>query len=557
METEKETAQLYREKQYAKLERNFVKYSDLCRVVRLDSHADNESFSTIPVIGEGVVGKYSKIWNDMENSSPNIIVRESVYKKLCKADEALKRINSDWQLLVIYGYRSMDVQQRAFEAKYEELKDKYINQDELLEAVHRLIAVPEVAGHPTGGAVDVVIQNIKSHSMLDFGSEPLDFSTKKMYYASMEISKEAEKNRQLLRRLMGEQDFVPYDGEWWHFSYGDKEWAYYNHRKAARKKKGEADYRDIVYLYGKKDLFEITYTDKYRASSVEPTVCDVVRLAVQKSGRLTGETISLLERSGIDVVAEQDKFYGKCRNFPLELLFVRDDDIPNLVQAGVADIGVVGENVYIEQKCNCHKLLPLGFGRCSLALAVPNESPIKTVYDLSGKKIATSYRNSTMQFLNEMDVANVEIVEISGSVEIAPSIGYADAIVDLVSTGNSLRQSNLRYLQTIYESQSILIGNTHSLPVFKQETIDKLVQRFEGCLKAKKFKSLVFTCQADKVASIHQIEGKRIVIENKTAIDDAVSIQLVVEKNFMWDVIDTLKNIGIADIMVLDVEGFV
>lgn len=552
--------QEYIEEQYSRLEKSFVNYSDLCRVVRLDSHTDDESFYTIPVIGSGVIGKYSKIWNDMEISSPNIIVRETVYKKLCKVDEALKRINENLQLLVIYGYRSMEIQKKAFDIKYEELKNKYNCSDELLEAVHRLIAVPEVAGHPTGGAVDVVICELNTHKILDFGSEPLDFSTKKMYYASTEISKEARSNRQLLRRLMGEQDFVPYDGEWWHFSYGDKEWAFYNFRKNTRKgsKRNEITNQDIIYLYGKKDLFEITYTDKYRNSASESKISDndIVRFAVQKSGRLTTETISLLERAGIDVVAEKDKFFGKCLNFPLELLFVRDDDIPSLVQSGVADIGVVGDNVYIEQKCDCPKLLSLGFGRCSLALAVPKNSSIRTVRDLAGKKIATSYRHSTIQFLKEMEVSKVDIVDISGSVEIAPTIGFSDAIVDLVSTGNSLRQNNLRYLQTIYESQSILIS-TQSLSDSKKGTIDKLVQRFEGCLKAKKYKSLVFVCPRDKIDYIHQIEGKKIVIENRNASEDTVSVQFVVEKKHLWSAIDKLKSMELINIMVLDVESFV
>jgi len=506
-----------------------------------------------------VIGRYPKNLKDMEKSSPNIIVRETVYKKLCKVDEALKRRNGNWQLLVLYGYRSIDIQKNMFNIQYEKYRNEYINHDELIEAVHRIVAVPEVSGHPTGGAVDVTIFNFVTNEMLDFGGEPLVFSSKNVYYDTPNLTENCKLNRKILRAEMGKQGFAPYDGEWWHFSYGDKEWAFYNYRENIRKnsENNELVYQDIISLYDQKKMSEITYTDKYRISILEPAINDVVRLALQKNGRLTTETISLLEKAGIDVVAESDKFFGKCRNFPLELFFVRDDDIPNLVEAGVADIGIVGENIYIEQQSKCRKLMSLGYGRCSLVFAVPNNSPIKTVQELSGKRVATSYRNSTTQFLKEMDVSEVEIVDISGSVEIAPSIGYADAIVDLASTGNSLRQNNLHYLQTIYESQSILIGNDQAILSLKKPTIDKLIQRFEVCLKAKKYKSLVFTCPKEKIEAIRKIDGKQAIIEHKTNLENILSVQLVVEKNLMWDVIDSLKLMELTNILALDVEGFI
>jgi ATP phosphoribosyltransferase len=567
----KNTLEYYYNEQYEKLEKGFVKYADLCRVVRLDPNLSSEGFSIIPVIGSGVIGRYSEGYSDsreeMEQSSPNVIVRETVYKMLCKADEALKHYNKNWQILVLGGYRNLEIQQELFDKEYEKLKPRFVDCDklDLLEAVHRLVAVPEVAGHPTGGAADVTIYDFQTNEELDFGTAPIDFSTRKRYYASKEISEQAKKNRALLRKVMCEQGFVPYDGEWWHFSYGDKEWAYYSYRRQSReaaKNSGESlSQIDIMYHYAQLKSTEITYVDKYRMSDSEPVVIDnkKLRFAVQKSGRLTEQTIKLLERSGIEVVAESGKFFGKCRNFPLELLFVRDDDIPSLVESGVADIGAVGENVLFEQMLQdkVQTVLSLGFGRCSLALAVPKDANIKTVKDLKGKTIATSYRNSTLDFLSKMGVNDVKIVDITGSVEISPAIGYADAIVDLVSTGNSLRQNNLSHLQTIYESQSILIANPQSLGGDKKAIIDKLLQRFESSLGARGYKSLSFVCPQSKIKDVREISNLTNVIEAKNGLTGTSAMQFVVDKNILWTVIEKLKELDISDIFVFDVEGYI
>jgi ATP phosphoribosyltransferase len=238
---------------------------------------------------------------------------------------------------------------------------------------------------------------------------------------------------------------------------------------------------------------------------------------------------------------------------------VRDDDIPSLVEAGVADIGVIGENVFFEQKRQdkVKVLLPLGFGRCSLSLAVPKDSNIKTVKDLEGKTIATSYRNSTADFLCKMGVEGVKIVDISGSVEIAPAIGFADAIVDLVSTGNSLRQNNLCHLQTIYESQSILMANFLSFDGDKKCIIDKLLQRFECCLEAKKYKSLSFVCPKDKIDGVRNVGNLKNMTETRNAFTGAFSIQFIVEKRLLWDTIEKLKKLEISNIFVFDVEGYI
>jgi len=553
---------------YAKLERSFVTYAELTRVVILNTDTDKEPFTAIPVVGTGVIGKYESTWNDMESESPNIIVRETVYKKLCNVDKALKAKNPNWQLVVVYGYRSLDIQQAAFNRKYDELKPKYLDKNELREAVHRFYAVPEVAGHPTGGAVDVTVYDFVEDKYLDFGTEILDFSTRRIYYDAIAIEQkygreakktEATRNRKMLREIMGNEDFAPYEGEWWHFSYGDKEWAYYRWRTLARKNKEQVQHDDIQYLYGQKNLADVTYTEKYKAVSENTLDVGLVKFAVQKSGRLTDETLKLLEHSGIDVVADKGKFFGKCENYPLELLFVRDDDIPGLVASGAADIGVIGENVLIESKLKCMRLLDIGFAKCSLALAVPINSDIKTARDLKNRKVATSYRVTTEKFFKDMGVNDVEIVELSGSVEIAPIIGYADAIVDLVSTGNSLRQNQLKPLHTIQIYQSVLIGNDKAMRGDKKSKIEKLVQRFTSCINANKFKFLSFSFSNKNVNEISKIlaDCGRVTLESNNLATDETLVQLLVEKSKLWSTIDVLKQANITGIAVLDVEGYI
>lgn len=491
--------QAFWNKKYSECEQNFVTYQELTAVEELDKYTDNERFSILPSTGNGVIGKYISKFRDMENTIPNVIVRETVYEKLCRVDKALKQKNPNYQLVVTYGYRSLDIQKEIFDKRYNELKRKYDDPSELKEAVHRIIAAPEVAGHPTGGAVDVIIYDMSQNKYLDFGTAIHDFTTKKAYYDTPELGEksEAKRNRRMLRSLMGKQDFVPYDGEWWHFSYGDKEWAYYKYRKNKRKnKKGNKESLELKYKYSQKDFSEIffadMYTDKYKKVEL---VSDVwIRLAVQKDGRLTEETLTMLQVSGIEVNFDKRQFLTRCSNFPLEILFVRDDDIPQFVYSGVADIGIVGENVYYEsEKESLTILKQLGFGRCTLALAVPNDSIVKKPSDLEGKRIATSYPILTKKFFGDMGVKIQEPRPVSGSVEITPAIDFADAIVDLVSSGTSLRQNNLRFVQKILDSQSVLIANKSIIDNNDRKTkvIDNLLSKIDSCLSARKYKYII------------------------------------------------------------------
>ncbi len=215
-------------KLYQFLEERMVKYCDLKNVVVKES---GEGFVTLPNSGKNVIGRYEENLADMKKDFPKIVVRKSVAEKLNLVDDLLKKIDPDFQLLVTYGFRSLEVQKKYFAFYKKQLAEKYQDEDQLLEAVHKLIAVPEVAGHPTGGAVDVTI--LKNGVALEMGTKIYDFTTKDCYSLSPFIKKTELINRSLLRYAMLSCGFAPFDGEWWHYSFGDKEWAFYYQKKQA------------------------------------------------------------------------------------------------------------------------------------------------------------------------------------------------------------------------------------------------------------------------------------------------------------------------------------
>ncbi len=214
------------------LNNNFVKYRDLLTISDYDKETNKEKFVLIPLEDEYVFGKYKK-GMDMLEYGKQIPVRKTVYDKLIKVSQKLKIINKSYKILVVYGFREIKKQEMYFNDILKNMKNEFEDEIDLYEYIHEKIAVPSVAGHPTGGAIDVAIYNDVSKSILDFGTEILDYTSNKCYYKNEYISEDAIKNRELLRKLMLEEGFAPYDGEWWHFSYGDKEWAfYYNKDKA-------------------------------------------------------------------------------------------------------------------------------------------------------------------------------------------------------------------------------------------------------------------------------------------------------------------------------------
>lgn len=204
-----------------------------------------------------------------------------------------------------------------------------------------------------------------------------------------------------------------------------------------------------------------------------------LKLAIQKDGRLTEDAVSFLRSAGLQFENYKQKLFSSCRNFPLEIVYVRDDDIPDYVESGAVDLGIVGQNLINEIKPKVKKLLNLRYGFCSLCLAVPKESTIKSTKDLSNKIIATSYPNSTKYFFEKQNI-KVNVIKINGSVEIAPALGMADAIVDLVATGRTLALNDLRVIEKIYNSQAMLIaGSRNNLSEEKQILMQKLIKRFK------------------------------------------------------------------------------
>lgn len=219
---------------------NFVKYRDLLTINSYDEETNKEEFVLLPLQDEYVIGEYKNIRN-MREYGDRIPVRKTVYEMLIKVAKRLKMINPNYKLIVSYGYRDLKKQREYFNEIVKKVENKFKNKIDMYEYIHEKIAVPEVAGHPTGGAVDVEIYDEIERKALDFGTEILDYSTTKCYYYSNKINKIVINNRKMLRKAMLEEGFAPYDGEWWHFSYGDKEWAYYYKKEKALYNQVEAE----------------------------------------------------------------------------------------------------------------------------------------------------------------------------------------------------------------------------------------------------------------------------------------------------------------------------
>ncbi len=201
-----------------------------------------------------------------------------------------------------------------------------------------------------------------------------------------------------------------------------------------------------------------------------------LKLAIQKNGRLTDETISFLRSSGLEFESFSQRLFSTCNNFPLEILYLRVNDIADYVSSGAVDLGIIGENIFLEKRPKAKKILKLKFGFCSLVIAVKNDSNIISIKNLNNKIIATTYPKTTKNFLKRNNITS-NIVCLNGSVEIAPALGVAEAIVDLTSTGATLAQNNLRILTKIYDSEAVLIANKQTLKNGKRELLNKLLSR--------------------------------------------------------------------------------
>ncbi len=281
-----------------------------------------------------------------------------------------------------------------------------------------------------------------------------------------------------------------------------------------------------------------------------------LKIAVQKSGRLSEDSLSLLKGCNINLPKGKNKLIAPSTNFPAEVLYLRDDDIPQYVEDGIADIGILGLNVVKEKKHDVQIDKYLGFSRCRLSLAVPRNIEYQGISFFDGKKIATSYPKLTNEYLKKNGV-QAEIHEISGSVEIAPGIGLADGICDLVSTGGTLMSNGLKEVDVILKSEAVLISNPKLSPD-KQALLNKVLFRVESSLKANHYKYILLNAPNEKVKTIVDIlPGMKSPTVLPLAEAGWSSIHSVVKEDDFWNVIDQLKSYGAQGILVVPIEKMI
>ena len=281
-----------------------------------------------------------------------------------------------------------------------------------------------------------------------------------------------------------------------------------------------------------------------------------LKIAVQKSGRLYDDSLKILKECGIELPAALNKLLNEAINFPLQILFLRDDDIPQYVEDGVADIGIVGENVIFEKGRNIQLLDKLGFGKCRLSIAIPRNESYTGVDFLHQKRIATSYPFLLQQFLNEQKV-EAEIHEISGAVEITTSVGLADAICDLVSSGSTLFSNGLKEAEVVLNSEAALISNK-DLDDEKQVLVKKLLFRIQAVKKSRKYKYILLNVPNDKIETICSIiPGMKSPSIIPLTTEGWSSLHSVVHEDDFWNIIESLKENGAQGILVAPIEKMI
>lgn len=281
-----------------------------------------------------------------------------------------------------------------------------------------------------------------------------------------------------------------------------------------------------------------------------------LRIAIQKSGRLYDESVKLLNECGIELRNVKDRLKTESDTFPIEIFFLRDDDIPQYVEDGVADIGIVGENVLFEKNKKADIVEKLGFGKCRLSIAIPRNQTYEGLQSLNGKRIATSYPFLVNDFLKKNNLI-AEIHEISGSVEIAPGIGLADVVVDLVSSGSTLLMNGLKEVETILHSQSVLIKNKE-LTKDQEVLLNKLLFRIKAVKKAKRTKYVLMNAPNDKLQNIIALlPGMRSPTVLPLAESGWSSVHSVLSEDEFWEKIEQLKAAGAEGILVVPIEKMV
>ena len=281
-----------------------------------------------------------------------------------------------------------------------------------------------------------------------------------------------------------------------------------------------------------------------------------LKIAIQKSGRLNTDSLNLLNKCGIKIDNYKDQLKVSSRNFPIEVYFLRNSDIPKYINDGVVDLAIIGENLLIEKDFDIDVIEKLGFSKCKVSIAVPKELEFNSISYLNDLKIATSYPNTLKKFLNKNNII-ADIHVINGSVEIAPNIGLSDAICDIVSSGSTLYKNNLKEVFVINESQAVLAGNKQVLESNKY-LLEKLLFRIRAVLKAKESKYILLNAPNDKINAISEILP---VLKSPTVLplnkEGWSSLHSVINDNTFWEVIDKIKEAGAEDILVCPIEKMV
>ena len=281
-----------------------------------------------------------------------------------------------------------------------------------------------------------------------------------------------------------------------------------------------------------------------------------IKIAVQKSGRLNEDSLKLLKDCGISIDNGKDQLKASATNFPLEVLYLRNGDIPQYLRDGVVDIAIIGENVLIEKGTDIGVVEKLGFSKCRVSIAVPKETNYTGIKDLDGMRIATSYPNTVKEYFKKFNLTP-DIHIISGSVEIAPNIGLADAICDIVSSGSTLFKNNLKEVEKMLTSEAVLAVSP-SISEENQKILNKIQFRIQAVLKGRKSKYVLMNAPNDKIETIIKLlPGMRSPTVLPLAEEGWSSIHTVIEKNSFWEVLDELKANGAEGLLVIPIEKMV
>lgn len=282
-----------------------------------------------------------------------------------------------------------------------------------------------------------------------------------------------------------------------------------------------------------------------------------LKLAIQRSGRLTDHTIGLLKQIGLSFESYGQRLFSQTRNFPLSILYARDDDIPDYVELETVDLGIVGRNLVHEQDADVEEIHALGFGYCQLVVAVPNDSDIERPEQLLNARIATSYPESARRYFHGLG-GHPEIVTISGSVEVTPALGVADAIVELTATGSSLQLNDLRSIHTVLQSEAVLVANKAAMAdPARRENIDRLLLRVRAVDAANKYKYIMMNAPDSALSSIREVlPGLKSPTVVPLAEPGWVAIHTAIKEDEFWEKIEQLRSAGASEILVSSLDKF-